>query len=40
MKVLEMIGGFLLGTATLLVLGVGCLFAFGSMGRYLKSKSM
>jgi hypothetical protein len=40
MKVLEVVGGFLLGAVTIVVVAVGGLFAFGSMGRYLKVKNM
>jgi len=40
MRALEFLGGVVLGTASLLVLLVGCIFAVGSMGRYLKTKSM
>jgi len=40
MKVLESIAGIAIGTVSLLILGVGALFAFGSMGKYLRAKSM
>ena len=40
MKVLEAIGGFFIGLVTLLILGVGGNFAFGSMGKYMRNKSM
>jgi len=40
MKALEVIGGVVLGSVSLLILVVGAIFAFGSMGRYLKTKSM
>ncbi len=40
MKPLEFLGGVVLGGVSLLVLLVGSLFAFGSIGRYLKAKSM
>jgi hypothetical protein len=40
MKVLEVIGGVVLGSVSLLILLVGAIFAFGSIGRYLKAKSM
>jgi hypothetical protein len=40
MKALEVLGGVALGLVTLLVVGVGSLFAFGSIGRYMKAKSM
>jgi hypothetical protein len=40
MKVLEFIGGVALGGVSLLVLLLGSLVAFGSIGRYLKAKSM
>ncbi len=40
MKVLESIGGVVVGVVTLLILAVGALFAVGSIGRYLKAKSM
>jgi hypothetical protein len=40
MKALEFTGGVLLGGVSLLVLLLGSLVAFGSIGRYLKTKSM
>jgi hypothetical protein len=40
MKALESLGGLALGVASLLVLVVGSIFAFGSVGRYLKAKGM
>jgi hypothetical protein len=40
MKALEALGGFALGVVTLVVVAVGSLVAFGSMGRYLKAKNM
>lgn len=40
MKVLEVIAGILLGGVSLLVLLVGTLFAYGSLGRYLRAKAM
>jgi hypothetical protein len=40
MRVLEWLAGFLLGLVSLLILLVGSLVAFGSIGRYLKAKSM
>ena len=40
MKFLEVLGGIAIGLVSLLILGVGGLFAFGSMGRYAKNKSM
>jgi hypothetical protein len=40
MKVLEAIAGVVVGLVTFVILGVGSLFAFGSMGRYMKNKSI
>jgi hypothetical protein len=40
MRILEAIAGSLIGLVTLLILGVGGIFAFGSMGKYLRNKSM
>lgn len=40
MKVLEVIAGVALGAVTLLILAVGSLFAVGSMGQYVRNKSM
>jgi hypothetical protein len=40
MKALEYIGGVALGGVSLLVLLLGSLVAFGSIGRYLHTKSM
>ncbi len=40
MKYVESIGGVVVGVVTLLILAVGALFAVGSIGRYLKAKSM
>jgi hypothetical protein len=40
MKPLEVIGGVVLGSVSLLILVGGALFTFGSLGRYLKTKSM
>ncbi len=40
MKALEFLGGVALGGVSLLVLLLGSLVAFGSIGRYLKVKSM
>jgi hypothetical protein len=40
MKALEVLGGIALGGVSLLILLVGSLFAFGSMGRYFHTKSM
>jgi hypothetical protein len=40
MKALEIIGGSLIGLVTLLILAVGALIAFGSIGRYMKNKSI
>ena len=40
MRVFEAIAGFLIGLVTLLIVGVGGIFAFGSMGKYVKNKSM
>jgi hypothetical protein len=40
MKVLEVLGGLLVGVVTLLILLVGSLFAIGSMGKYIRNKSM
>lgn len=34
MRVLEAITGVCIGLVTLLILGVGGIFAFGSMGKY------
>ncbi|AGA28686.1 hypothetical protein [Singulisphaera acidiphila] len=40
MKVLEVFAGLAIGVVTLLILVVGSLFAVGSMGKYIKNKSM
>ena len=40
MKALEVLGGIALGGVSLLVLLLGSLIAFGSLGRYIKAKSM
>ena len=40
MRILEAIAGVLIGIVTLLILVVGGVFAFGSMGKYLRNKSM
>jgi hypothetical protein len=40
MKPLEVLGGLALGAATLVVVLIGSAFAFGSIGRYLKTKNM
>ena len=40
MRVLEAIAGFVLGFVSLLILLVGSLVAFGSIGKYLRAKSM
>ena len=40
MRVLEAIAGFLIALVTLLILVVGGIFAFGSMGRYVRNKNM
>jgi hypothetical protein len=40
MKALEVIGGVVLGSISLLILVVGSFFAVGSLGRYLKVKRM
>lgn len=40
MRALEFIGGIVLGLISLCVLLIGSLVAFGSIGRYLKTKSM
>jgi hypothetical protein len=40
MKALEVVGGFALGVATLVIVFFGSIFAFGSMGRYMKAKNM
>jgi hypothetical protein len=40
MKLLEIVGGVLLGAVTLVFLGVNSLLAFGSMGRYRKMTRM
>jgi hypothetical protein len=40
MKVLETIAGFFIGLVSLLIVLVGALVAFGSIGRYMKNKSM
>ena len=40
MRVLEAIGGVCIGLVTLLILGAGGIFAFGSMGKYIRNKSM
>jgi hypothetical protein len=40
MKALEFLGGVALGSVSMLVLLVGSLVAFGSIGRYLKVKNM
>ena len=40
MKALEFLGGVVLGSVSLLVLLLGSLVAFGSIGRYLKAKNM
>jgi hypothetical protein len=37
---IEVIGGVAIGTVSLLILVVGALVAFGSLGRYMKIKSM
>jgi hypothetical protein len=40
MRVLEVIAGVCIGLVTLLILVVGGVFAFGSMGRVIKNKIM
>ncbi|WP_406699279.1 hypothetical protein V5E97_10415 [Singulisphaera sp. Ch08] len=40
MKVLEVLAGLALGMVTLVILVVGSLFAVGSMGQYVRNKSM
>jgi hypothetical protein len=40
MRVLEAIAGVCIGLVTLLILCVGGIFAFGSMGKYIRNKSM
>ena len=40
MKTLETIAGFCLGLVTLLIMLGGASVAFGSIGRYMKIKSM
>jgi hypothetical protein len=40
MKLLEVIAGWLLGLVTVFVIMIGSLVAFGSIGRYMKTKSM
>ena len=40
MKALEVIGGAALGSVSLLILFVGVISSFGSMGKYLKTKNM
>jgi hypothetical protein len=40
MRVLEAIVGFAIGVVSMLILVVGGIFAFGSIGRYLKARSM
>ena len=40
MRILEAIAGVMIGIVTLLILVVGGVFAFGSMGKYLRNKSM
>jgi hypothetical protein len=40
MRVLEAIAGIFIGLVTLLILVVGGIFAFGSMGRIVKNKNM
>jgi hypothetical protein len=40
MRVLESIAGLCIGLVTLLILGVGGIFAFGSMGKYIRNKTM
>jgi hypothetical protein len=40
MRVLEAIAGFAIGVVTLFILVGGGIFAFGSMGKYIRNKSM
>jgi hypothetical protein len=40
MRALEAIAGFVLGLASVFVILIGMLVAFGSIGRYVKTKSM
>ena len=40
MRALEAIAGFFIGPVTMLILAVGASVAFGSIGRYMKNKSM
>jgi hypothetical protein len=40
MRVLEAIAGVCIGLVTFVVLGVGGIFAFGSMGKYMRNKSI
>jgi hypothetical protein len=40
MRVLEFLGGVVIGIVSMLILVVGALFTLGSMGRYMKIKSM
>jgi hypothetical protein len=40
MRVLEVIAGSVIAVGTLLILLVGGLFAFGSMGKYVRNKTM
>ncbi|WZO98779.1 hypothetical protein EP7_000369 [Isosphaeraceae bacterium EP7] len=36
----EFLAGVVIALVTLLILAVGALFAFGSMGKYIRNKSM
>ncbi len=40
MKVLEILAGSVIAVASMLILLVGSVFALGSIGRYIKAKSM
>ncbi len=40
MKILEVLAGAAIGLVSLVILGVGTIFAFGSMGRYIHNKNM
>jgi hypothetical protein len=40
MRILESIAGFFIALVTLLILIVGGIFAFGSMGKYIRNKTM
>jgi hypothetical protein len=40
MKVLEVLGGAVVAVCSVIILAVGSVFALGSIGRYMKAKSM